>query len=246
MPGEFWKHLMPRRKFIFCASSLTLFPLLAQRFPSPKRRPWRFLTTAEAATLDALCETLIPADHDAGASQARRRASLTGNWPDTIARFSRFTARASLHWRRRPMRGSMRLSRRCRPLAGRELVRALESGKLPAALWSPAAQIEFFHQVLEHTMQGFYGSPRHGGNDQAVSWRMLGLPEPPLRSRRPATRFVGGAGPAGGRIRAPMKDQPVKRRDHRLGSGGRNCGAGTGGSRLECGRVGARTVAKPV
>jgi gluconate 2-dehydrogenase gamma chain len=32
-------------------------------------------------------------------------------------------------------------------------------------------------------MEGYYGAPRHGGNRDAVSWRMLGLDEPPLRGR---------------------------------------------------------------
>jgi gluconate 2-dehydrogenase gamma chain len=41
----------------------------------------------------------------------------------------------------------------------------------------------FFDLVRRHTLQGFYGSPRHGGNRDAVSWRMLGLDEPPLRGR---------------------------------------------------------------
>ncbi len=42
---------------------------------------------------------------------------------------------------------------------------------------------EFFNLVRSHTLQGYYGSPRHGGNRNAVSWRMLGLDEPPLRGR---------------------------------------------------------------
>jgi gluconate 2-dehydrogenase gamma chain len=41
----------------------------------------------------------------------------------------------------------------------------------------------FFDLVRSHTLQGYYGSPRHGGNRDAVSWRMLGLDEPPLRGR---------------------------------------------------------------
>jgi len=41
----------------------------------------------------------------------------------------------------------------------------------------------FFELVRSHTFQGFYGSPRHGGNRDGVSWRMLGLPEPPLLGR---------------------------------------------------------------
>jgi gluconate 2-dehydrogenase gamma chain len=41
----------------------------------------------------------------------------------------------------------------------------------------------FFNLARNHTFEGYYGSPRHGGNRDAVSWRMLGLAEPPLRGR---------------------------------------------------------------
>jgi len=48
----------------------------------------------------------------------------------------------------------------------------------------PAKQIEyllqventsFFAMVVDHTMQGFYGSPEHGGNKGEASWKMLGI-----------------------------------------------------------------------
>ncbi len=38
--------------------------------------------------------------------------------------------------------------------------------------------------VLDHCMQGFYGSPRHGGNKDYASWRMLGVPVSPVRGRQ--------------------------------------------------------------
>jgi gluconate 2-dehydrogenase gamma chain len=41
----------------------------------------------------------------------------------------------------------------------------------------------FFELVRKHTLEGYYGSPRHGGNRDAVSWRMLGVSEPPIRGR---------------------------------------------------------------
>ena len=41
----------------------------------------------------------------------------------------------------------------------------------------------FFATVIAHTMQGYYGDPRHGGNRDAVSWRMLGVPVIPVRGR---------------------------------------------------------------
>ena len=45
----------------------------------------------------------------------------------------------------------------------------------------------FFSHLLEHTMQGFYGDPRHGGNRNRVGWKMIGFPGPshPEGYRRP-------------------------------------------------------------
>jgi len=36
----------------------------------------------------------------------------------------------------------------------------------------------FFSLLLEHTMQGFYGDPRHGGNRDRVGWKLIGFPGP--------------------------------------------------------------------
>jgi gluconate 2-dehydrogenase gamma chain len=41
----------------------------------------------------------------------------------------------------------------------------------------------FFSLIRDHTMQGFYGDPRHGGNREYMSWRMLGVPPAPVRGR---------------------------------------------------------------
>jgi len=41
----------------------------------------------------------------------------------------------------------------------------------------------FFDVVVAHTMQGFYGTPRHGGNRDYLSWRMLRIPPSPVRGR---------------------------------------------------------------
>ena len=36
----------------------------------------------------------------------------------------------------------------------------------------------FFALLLTHTMEGFYGHPRHGGNKDRVGWQALGYPGP--------------------------------------------------------------------
>jgi gluconate 2-dehydrogenase gamma chain len=49
--------------------------------------------------------------------------------------------------------------------------------------WEKGPDRATFNLILAHSMQGFYGSPRHGGNRAAASWRMLGVPAIPVRGR---------------------------------------------------------------
>jgi len=42
----------------------------------------------------------------------------------------------------------------------------------------------FFELMLTHARQGFYGDPRHGGNRNMASWKMVGLPFPQVRGRQ--------------------------------------------------------------
>jgi len=38
-----------------------------------------------------------------------------------------------------------------------------------------SGRVPFFQRQVDHMMQGFYGSPRHGGNKNEASWKMLGI-----------------------------------------------------------------------
>jgi gluconate 2-dehydrogenase gamma chain len=60
---------------------------------------------------------------------------------------------------------------------------ALEQDQVPAGIWQPGEAAEFFRLICDHCMQGFYGSPRHGGNHGAASWKMLGLDYPQVAGR---------------------------------------------------------------
>ena len=64
-----------------------------------------------------------------------------------------------------------------------EILHRLEDGRAPGATWQQASSSGFFAYVVDHTLQGYYGDPRHGGNREGVSWKMLGLPYPPIRGR---------------------------------------------------------------
>ena len=56
-----------------------------------------------------------------------------------------------------------------------KVLAVLEAGRAPQELWKSPTCTEFFNLVLEHTKQGFYGSPQDGGNRNYVSFKMLGL-----------------------------------------------------------------------
>ncbi len=54
----------------------------------------------------------------------------------------------------------------------------MESGGLPGEYWTTLSPAGFFNLVTDHTMQGFYGAPRHGGNRDYMSYRMMDLEYP--------------------------------------------------------------------
>jgi gluconate 2-dehydrogenase gamma chain len=133
---------------------------------------WDFLSDRHARLLAVLCDQIIPADDFPSASQAGVVAYIDRQ----LARHYR-THQAAYQAGLEEADALNRVRFRCglvdaTPEQQRETVAALEKNNRV-----------FFELLREHTMEGFYGSPRHGGNRDAVSWRMLGLPEPPLRGR---------------------------------------------------------------
>ena len=133
---------------------------------------WNVLSDEHARSLATLCDQIIPADDFPSASQA-----------GVVNYIDRQLAR---HYRRYQsayrdgldLAASMSRSRFGVVLADATLQQQLE---ITVAL--EKQNRTFFELIRQHTMEGYYGSPRHGGNRDAVSWRMLGLDEPPLRGR---------------------------------------------------------------
>jgi gluconate 2-dehydrogenase gamma chain len=133
---------------------------------------WDFLNDEQARTLTAICDQIVPADDFPSASQA-----------GVLTYIDRQLAR---HYRRH--RNAYRDG-----LSNADAMSRQRHGQDMAALTTPqqaeiVAAIEkenpaFFNLVRSHTLEGYYGAPRHGGNRDAVSWRMLGLAEPPPRGR---------------------------------------------------------------
>jgi len=158
-----------RRRFLKAAATAAAGPMLSC---GGRQSRWRFFSEEEAETLNALCEQIIPADQDAGGAQAGVvnyiDRHLMGHFKRQQQAYREGLAgldRASLG----------RFGKKFAQLAAAEQTGLLSglSGELK----------QFFEMAIAHTMQGFYGDPRHGGNRDAASWKMLGVPLIPVRGR---------------------------------------------------------------
>jgi len=137
-----------------------------------RRTSYGFLKESDAATLAAICDQIIPADDFPSASQAGVLnyidLQLLGPYRRHQKTYLKGVKQANELSRGRFGVELAQIS----VLQQFEIVSAIERDNKP-----------FFDLIRAHTMQGYYGTPRHGGNRDAVSWRMLGLDEPPLRGR---------------------------------------------------------------
>ncbi|MGD0125607.1 MAG: gluconate 2-dehydrogenase subunit 3 family protein [Terriglobia bacterium] len=169
-----------RRKFIQVATAAAAGSMVCC---TNRRSPWRFFTLEEGQTADAIGERLIPADQDPGASDAG-----VVNFLDTqlMGPYKRFRASyrqglKGVDWTSRQMYGG-----RFTQLSAEKqdaVLKELERGSATGEGWKEISSKDFFALILGHTMQGFYGDPRHGGNRGRASWKMVNLPYPPIRGR---------------------------------------------------------------
>jgi gluconate 2-dehydrogenase gamma chain len=159
-----------RRQFLGMGAAATLGGTAVSC--SGNKGRWRFFTPAEALIADAICEQIIPGDQDAGARQAG-----VVNYID-LQLTKHFKAHRDLY-----RQGLVTVDAISRAKRGRPFVE-LAFADQTAVLRDVQKQAKpFFELIVEHSMQGFYGDRRLGGNREAVSWKMLGLPFPPVRGR---------------------------------------------------------------
>jgi len=169
-----------RRDFIktigLLYGSIMLYPSCSPQ----KVTTYRVFTNEEAECLIALCEQIIPADQDAGATEAGviryidRQTCL--RFPKDLPIYQKGIAALQATCEERYGMPFEKLGHS----AQIDTMKELEQGKLAAEHWEEVGQQSFFNLVLNRTMQGFYGSPRHGGNMNYVSYRMLKLDYPLL------------------------------------------------------------------
>ena len=139
---------------------------------------WRFFTNAEAKLMDALADQIIPPDEWPGGSE-----SGVTNFIDKqlIGPYFRFQD----DYRR----GLKRIQDSCEALHYKRFeeisfneqtsfLEMMEAGKLNGANRNNGFDRSFFSLLRDHSMQGYYGSSRHGGNRDNISYKMLKLDYP--------------------------------------------------------------------
>ena len=145
---------------------------------------WRFFTDREARTLEAILERLIPEDDAPGARQA------------AVIHYIDRQLKTHFRQHRKTYRDGLAEADR---LAGGRLADAPPEvqEKVIHDLERKRATQPFFELALAHAMQGFYGNPRHGGNREFASWRMLGIAPVQVRGRARYDLTQGGGNAKG-------------------------------------------------
>ncbi|HVO59647.1 MAG TPA: gluconate 2-dehydrogenase subunit 3 family protein [Terriglobales bacterium] len=174
---------LSRRKFIQAALVATAGSAATVACGRTGSSPWRFLTVDEARTLAAACDQIIPSDDAPGAA-----------WAGVVNFMDRQLCGPYRRLRDSYRAGIAGIEKSSRLLYGSdfavlpqdkqvELLTKMEQGKAPQEAWQKISSTEFFGLLVDHTMQGFYGDPRHGGNRERASWKMVGLSYPMIRGR---------------------------------------------------------------
>jgi len=159
---------MDRRRFI--AAGLAGTAVGCGRSTSP----WRFFSVEEARTIQAVCAHIVPEDQDPGAVRAGVVVFID-------RQLTLFYKPLQATYRQ----GIAAVDRESVEFGGRafaDLSAASQLDVLHRMEQNPETKA-FFDMLVAHTMQGFYGDPRHGGNRERASWKMLGVASPPVRGR---------------------------------------------------------------
>lgn len=151
--------------------------------------PYRFLSENEAKLLIPICEQIIPRDDAPGATDAGVIHYIDRQLAGVLARHQQSYRLGLESFRKTCLEVYKTAFEELAFERQADALRLIEAGKAPQELWGDRSQRAFFDLVLDHTRQGFYGSPRHGGNRNYASYRMLGLAYPNLigQNRYPAS-----------------------------------------------------------
>jgi gluconate 2-dehydrogenase gamma chain len=132
---------------------------------------FKYLIPAQVATIEAIAEQIIPADEDPGAK-----------WAGVVHYIDLGLAGDLKEYRPVYEAGLKRLAALTAEVSNQsfpELDFATQTQVLEklekddAREGSGASGREFFQFVRRHTIEGFFGDPKYGGNRETIGWKIL-------------------------------------------------------------------------
>ena len=168
-----------RRDFVRLISGGTAAVLIS--FNSSCRNKisqWHYLNEEEIGLLDEIVEQIIPSDDFPG-----------GKW----ANVSNFIDKQLCSYYRNHQsayrEGLAALEKTVIQMKGKKfkelsfadqtaILEMMQTEKFTGDYWRDHPSGNLFDMIRQHSLQGFYGSPVHGGNREYISYRMLGLDYP--------------------------------------------------------------------
>ena len=152
--------------------AFTAWPTLANESGDESLAPGcKVFTVSQAAMVGAIAEQFVPADDYPGAKEAGVVGFIDGILAGPVGKFYQGQYESGL--RAVDAVSQERFSSRFVSLdSGQQasILLALESGK-----GIDSAAHRFSGLILEHTFEGYYGDPEHGGNHNGASWKMIGF-----------------------------------------------------------------------
>jgi gluconate 2-dehydrogenase gamma chain len=161
-----------RRAFLGAGIATAGAAVSCTRSRSASGSAWLSFTAEQAKTVDAICAQFIPTDQDPGAKEAG------------VVYF--IDLQLNRRYRKhRPVyqQGLQAVESASRSRFSRSFVELTPGQQVEILTAVEESSRAFFDLIVNHTRQGFYGDPRHGGNRNRVSWKMVGLAFPPVRGR---------------------------------------------------------------
>jgi gluconate 2-dehydrogenase gamma chain len=197
---------MKRRQFIELSAqsigglliySLAGEPILLNGQEGTIKVPLRFFTEQEAKVIIAACERIFPADESGpGATQANAMVyidrQLAGPYGTDKYRYTQPPFVESI-----PEHG---YQGKANPQETyREGIKQLGTGfaELDGAKQDEALKkiekTRFFQLLRQHTIEGMFCDPMHGGNAGLIGWQLIGYPGPQMSYRNQIGKYNGTA-----------------------------------------------------
>ena len=214
---------MKRREFIELSAkslggvliySLAGEPLMLNAKEGTVKVPLRFFTEQEAKVVVAACERIFPADESGpGATQANAMVyidrQLAGPYGTDKYRYTQEPFVDSVPGHGYQGKENPRETYRAGiQTLGADFV-GLDGAKQDERL-KAVEKSHFFQLLRQHTIEGMFCDPMHGGNANLIGWQMIGYPGPQMSYRAMLGKYNGIAYRAKAQSLSEILGGPVK------------------------------------